>query len=130
MKIISIRQPWAYLVVNGLKDVENRTWRTRYRGPVVIHTSQTPDQVSLEEMKRRFGVRPPDHLPLGVVVGIADIVDCVMGHPSKWYVAGHWAFVLRNARPVTHVKWSGALSLRDVPQELRAIVDFEHGLVA
>jgi hypothetical protein len=35
MKIISIRQPWASLIVSGLKDVENRTWRTRYRGRVL-----------------------------------------------------------------------------------------------
>ena len=31
MKAISIRQPWAWLVVNGHKDVENRTWRTKHR---------------------------------------------------------------------------------------------------
>ena len=37
MKALSVRQPWAELIVAGLKDVENRTWRTDYRGPVLIH---------------------------------------------------------------------------------------------
>lgn len=39
MKAISIRQPWAWLIVNGFKDIENRSWRTKYRGPVLIHAS-------------------------------------------------------------------------------------------
>jgi len=41
MKIISIRQPWAALIVSGIKDVENRTWPTRYRGQLLIHASRT-----------------------------------------------------------------------------------------
>jgi hypothetical protein len=39
MKIITIRQPWAHLIVNGSKNIENRTWPTSYRGPVLIHAS-------------------------------------------------------------------------------------------
>jgi ASCH domain-containing protein len=46
MKIISIRQPWASLIVSGAKDVENRTWPTRYRGPVLVHASQRADSVT------------------------------------------------------------------------------------
>jgi hypothetical protein len=43
MKIISIRQPWAPLIVSGIKDVENRTWRTNYRVLVLIHASLRSD---------------------------------------------------------------------------------------
>lgn len=39
MKALSIRQPWAWLIANGYKDIENRSWRTNYRGPVLIHAS-------------------------------------------------------------------------------------------
>ena len=39
MKVIVIRQPWAWLIVNGYKDVENRTWVTRYRGMLLIQAS-------------------------------------------------------------------------------------------
>lgn len=38
-KAISIKQPWAYLICAGIKDVENRTWPTKYRGRVYIHAS-------------------------------------------------------------------------------------------
>lgn len=114
VKVISIRQPWASLIVGGVKDVENRTWPTRYRGPVLIHASQRADQVTFEEIGRRFGFRPPSELPLelplGGVVGITEIVDCVRPHASKWYAPGHYAFVLTNARPLPFVRWKGALS--------------------
>jgi hypothetical protein len=118
MKIISIRQPWAALIVSGLKDVENRTWPTRYRGPILIHASQRPDDISREDIERRFGVSSPLWQPLGGVVGIADLVDCVRTHDSKWYAQGHYAFVLANARPLPFVRWKGALSLRSAPAEL------------
>ena len=36
-RALSIRQPWAWLILNGYKDLENRTWRTDYRGPLLIH---------------------------------------------------------------------------------------------
>ena len=44
MKALSIKQPWAWLIVNGFKDVENRTWRTKYRGPLLIHASKAKDE--------------------------------------------------------------------------------------
>jgi len=36
---LSVRQPWAWLIVNGHKDVENRTWSTQHRGDILIHAS-------------------------------------------------------------------------------------------
>jgi hypothetical protein len=129
MKILSIRQSWASLIVSGNKDVENRTWPTRYRGPVLIHASQQPDDISHEDIERRFGVSSPAAQPRGGVVGIADIVDCVSAHGSKWYagtyvdkrtgdVRNYHSFALSNARPLPFVRWKGALSLRAAPREL------------
>src|SRR5205823_6376958 len=118
----SIRQPWASLIVGGVKDVENRTWSTRYRGPVLIHASRTVDKISDDELQSRFGVRPPAALPRGGIVGIAEIVDCVSEHPSRWYAPGHMAFVLENARPLPFQRWQGALSLRDAPATLVELV--------
>jgi hypothetical protein len=40
-RAISIRLPWAWLIVNGFKDVENRSWRTRHRGTILIHASKS-----------------------------------------------------------------------------------------
>jgi hypothetical protein len=128
MRIISIRQPWASLIVNGgidvqtgatvLKDVENRTWTTAYRGPVLIHASQRPDNITPADIERRFGVRLSDEQKLGGVVGITEIVDCLRPHPSRWYRPEHFAIVLAKSRPLPFVPWKGALSLRAAPQEL------------
>src|ERR1700730_13089877 len=118
MKIISIRQPWAALIVHGFKDIENRTWPTRYRGPVLVQAALRGDDVSSEEIDRRFGVRLSCELLLGGIVGVTEIVDCVRPHPSKWYAPGCYGFVLTNSQPLPFVPWKGALSLRDAPHEL------------
>jgi hypothetical protein len=122
MKIISIRQSWASVIVSGVKDVENRTWSTRYRGPVLIHASRTIDKISDDEFQARFGMSLPAALPRGGIVGIAEIADCVSEHSSRWYASGHFAFVLKNARAVPFTRWSGALSLREAPDELTALL--------
>ena len=128
MKMLSIRQPWASIIATGAKDIENRTWPTRYRGPVLIHASQRADDVSSDEIERRFGVRLSSTLPLSGVVGITQIVDCVKSHASPWYnrdgyVDRHgarrdyFAFVLANSRPLPFVQWKGQLGIRDVPAD-------------
>ncbi|WP_197031173.1 hypothetical protein [Bradyrhizobium sp. URHA0013] len=106
-----------------LKDVENRTWMTTYRGPVLIHASQRPDAIQPAEIERRFGVRLAFEQQLGGVIGMVDIVDCVRPHPSPWYAPQHFAFVLANPRPLPFIRWKGALSLRAAAAELLALVD-------
>lgn len=44
MKTISIKQPWASLIVEGVKDIENRTWRTKFRGRVLVHAGAKPEK--------------------------------------------------------------------------------------
>lgn len=130
MKILSIRQPWASLIVSGVKDVENRTWSTRYRGPLLIHAAQRADDVTSDEIERRFGFRLPPDMPLGGVVGVAELVDCVRGHASAWYAPAHWAFVLAGSRPLAFVKWKGSLSLRDAPADLLELLDLDQRAAA
>jgi hypothetical protein len=123
MKILSVRQPWASLIASGVKDVENRTWPTKYRGAVLIHASQRADEISSDDLERRFGVRLPPELPLGGIIGVVEIVDCVKPHSSKWYAPDHYAFVLSNSRPLPFVRWKGALLLRDAPGELLELLN-------
>jgi hypothetical protein len=106
MKIITIRQPWAHLIVNGRKNIENRSWRTSYRGPVLIHASLNIDR----EDCLKHGLDPKT-VQTGGVVGIAEITDCVQQYPSSWF-RGPYGFVLRNRRSLPFIKWTGALSSR------------------
>ena len=88
MKILTIRQPWAHLIVNGTKDIENRDWLTKYRGAFLVHAAQRIDLDGCE--RHRIS---PDKLQTGGVIGMAEIVDCVDRHPSKWF-DGKYGFVL------------------------------------
>ena len=51
MKVISIRQPWASLIVNGYKEYEFRSWKTNFRGPIYIHASKAIEKEHLEDRK-------------------------------------------------------------------------------
>jgi hypothetical protein len=112
VKILSIRQPWAYLITQGSKDIENRSWSTKYRGPFLIHASRNIDK----EACLNHGLAPAK-LQTGGVVGMAEIIDCVQKHRSKWFW-GPYGFVLKNRRPLQFVKWRGGLGLRNAPKRL------------
>lgn len=114
MKALSIRQPWCHRIFHEGKDVENRDWPTKFRGQVLIHAS-----LSLEE--DREYIRAHD-LPLGGIVGIVDIVDCVSASDSRWFF-GKYGFVLRNARPIELIPCPGKLGFFDVPAHVAQLVE-------
>ena len=96
MKAISIRQPWAWLIVQGYKDVESRTWATKHRGPILIHVGKTLDP-AFDELRQELRegdihVPPRKELPRGGVVGRAAIVDCVTDYDSVFF-SGPYGFV-------------------------------------
>ena len=95
MKAISIQQPWAWLIVNGYKDLENRTWAPKHRGRVLIHAPKTVDRTGFQAQRewiRTCGIQIPDDLPTGCIVGAATITGVVRDRPgdspptsSPWY---------------------------------------------
>jgi hypothetical protein len=70
MKALSLKQPWAEFVADGKKTIELRKWNTKLRGEFLIHASKIPDMDAM----RRFGF-PENSLPLGVILGKANLVD-------------------------------------------------------
>ena len=96
MKAISIRQPWAHLVVAGIKTIENRHWSTNYRGVVLIHASVNRDRDAHHDL-RRLRLRVPDELVRGALIGYAELVDVITESPDKFFW-GPFGFVLRNAQ--------------------------------
>lgn len=103
MKAITVKQPWASLIVAGIKDIENRTWATKYRGPLLIHASAKPvpfnglsngvdfDTEQIIAIHNHWPVseygRYADWMckwPNSAIVGQVDVVDCVINHPSVW----------------------------------------------
>ncbi len=74
---LSVRQPWATMIICGIKDVEFRSWNMKYRGPLLIHASATATMDHLLQMYFQVGSSEEliRSLPLGAYVGIVDVVD-------------------------------------------------------
>lgn len=103
MKAISIKQPWANLIASGEKTIETRTWKTSYRGPLLIVSSKTPDIA-----------------PAGQALAIATLIDCrpmsildePAAHCSKYIGAFSW--VLESIRKIEPFPVLGQPGLFDV----------------
>jgi hypothetical protein len=122
VKCISVRQPWAHLIIHGhpqlcVKDVENRVWHTSYRGPLLIHAARQVDTQAVVWF-RRHGVKF-DTLDFGAVIGLANLVDCLREcRMSSWHNEGLYGFYLRDPRPLpAPVPKRGLQGLFPVPVE-------------
>lgn len=120
MKALSIRQPWAWLILNAGKDVENRDWPTRFRGRFLIHASKGMTRDEYEDADSLLAVvRPAIELPpfealeRGGIVGTAMLVGCVTESPSPWFFGKH-GFELRDAMPLPFRPYKGALGFFEV----------------
>ncbi len=108
---LSIQQPWAWAIVQGLKPVENRTWPTKVRGWIGIHAGQKFDRAGYEFIRREFPhvVLPPrEEFARGGIVGRARLTDCVEDHDSPWFF-GPYGFVMQDAEPLALMPCRGAL---------------------
>ena len=112
-RALSLRQPWAWLLAGGLKDIENRTWRTWYRGRFFIHASKTFDDAAYVALLRQWdGVidfPDRDEFERGGIVGAATVVDCVRWHASPWFT-GPFGFVIEDAVRLRFTPWRGMLN--------------------
>ena len=119
MRVLSVWQPWAWLVVHGYKDVENRTWRPNepwsYPERIYIHAGKREDWTAWRGIREFY----PDiwdlmcapgqvvvsgtwrkALPYGAIVGEVEITDIVKNSPSRWAQLGYWHWIL--AKPVAY----------------------------
>jgi hypothetical protein len=113
MKALSIRQPWAWLIANGHKDIENRCWKTYLRGRFLIHASKgmtRDDYATASVMAEEQGIELPSFgdLERGGIIGEATITDCVTQDASPWFF-GEYGFVIKDARPLPFAPCKGAL---------------------
>ena len=72
MKVITIKQPWATLIAKGYKEYEFRTWKTKYRGDILIHAGKGIDK----EAMTRFKDLNLEYLK-GCIIAKAKITDCI-----------------------------------------------------
>jgi hypothetical protein len=90
--------------------VENRTYRTGYRGPLLIHAGLKDDLRGWQFLDETEIPLPVDPLT-GGIIGVVDLVDCVEGYDSAWAQEGCWHWLLANPRPLPFVPYKGRLGL-------------------
>lgn len=82
MKVLSIRQPWASLIVDRVKDIENRTWETPFRGDFLVHatkwTSERQFYAATKPHSFRSAIETSER-----IIGQATLVDCVRSSRSS-----------------------------------------------
>ena len=99
MKALSLKQPWADLIVSGVKPIENRKWKSSYRGPLLIHASKNPDKEGAKWIVDHFPelkdlIYWTNHLK-GKIIGQVNMVDCVEEHSSPWFF-GPYGFIFHS----------------------------------
>ena len=137
MPAISIRQPWPWAILHLGKNVENRSWPTKHRGPILIHAGKwfRLDEVRKEfalfmARQGQFGTPESDakifrdmREQIGGIVGIVTIVDCIQNHHSPWAIPGQWHWVLADARPLPFQACKGRLGIwkAEYPHEVSEV---------
>jgi len=120
MKCLSVRQPWAALIVSGLKDVENRSWKPRYRGRLLIHAGAGMRVSDLDYLAEKYGIElDRSSLVLGAILGAVDLIDCKKKVSSRWHVRGDIGWYFANPRRLrSPIPYKGQLGLFEVPDRL------------
>ena len=77
MKVLTIKQPWASLIIEGYKKFEFRSWKTKYRGELLIHAGKAIDKEAYERLKGYL-----TEMPLGKIIGKVELINCIKTTPE------------------------------------------------
>lgn len=131
MKALSLSRPWTTLVLHHGKDVENRTWASSYRGPLVVHGALSFDRRAESWAIYALGRSPlsgyeRDH-PTGLLGTVELVAQCLATKRAEGCDCGPWAMPeqvhwrLADPRPFPEpIPCRGALGLWNVPEHLAA----------
>lgn len=151
MKALTLWQPWASAIPLGLKSIETRSWSTRYRGLLAIHASSRVSHLP-RRARTLFGnfkverdgsglllrggrLAWPYRMPLGAVVAIVSLQDCVpveavrntiseVEHAFGDYSDRRYAWLFRNVLPIPDpIECNGRQGLWTLPQEVLTRVE-------
>jgi hypothetical protein len=153
MKALAVLQPSAQLLILGAKCFETRSWKTKHRGPLLIHAGRTFSDKAREcsaaepirGILKRAGIRSPTDLPRGVLLGTITLDDCVPTDEVTYatvderefafgdFRPGHWAWKVSNPIALAvPIPYHGVLGIFDVPDEVLGFspVGLSHGCLS
>lgn len=127
IKVLTVKQPWAHLIVDNIKDVENRTWQTKYRGELYIHTSKNSfdfwaldyikniDNLLYQYVVDYFGVRNnkiTKHMEqFGSIIGKTNIINILDNSYSVWAMEDSFHWMLKNSSRINPIPCKGKLNI-------------------
>lgn len=101
MKVITIKQPFATLIVEGIKEYEFRTWRTNYRGEILIHAGKSVDKKAMKKFEH-YGFT----YPRGCIIGKAFLTDCIfIDDKARKMIQNKHNLVYESI--IRHTDWNG-----------------------
>ena len=115
MKVLSLTEPYATLIFNGIKSIETRSWKTNYRGPIYIHASQTKIPKKYKDNRELMSLVDEKKLHFGEIICVCELVDCIKmteefiqdikTHHQKEYMTGiyeigRYAWILKNVEKI------------------------------
>lgn len=137
MRALSYRQPWAWAMLHAGKNIENRHWRRKLEGRVLIHAAKgcTSREYTIAlAFMHAAGVdlsRVPQLRGLGAggldrggIVGVLTFTGEVLppndDRPERWHMPEQYGYFVRDAKPLPFLPWKGALGVFDVPDDALA----------
>jgi hypothetical protein len=125
LRVLTVREPWATLIVTGSKPVENRAHYFGHRGPLLIHASSSLTRAYYEASCQWILLHVPTHLrpaelptfaeckkSCGKIIGGCELVDCERYNSSPWFDGRGWGLKLTGAwKAISAVPFKGQLSL-------------------
>lgn len=125
MKALSVKQPWAGLIALGEKTLEVRSWKTNYKGPLVIVSSQSPDRKFMKALKLQDVDMDHPLIKNGVTLCVVDLVAVRHGEHKDTDAAfcdprGYFVWVLENPRLVQRRAVKGQLGLYEIKAPRRS----------
>lgn len=106
MKALSLMQPFAWAIFHG-KNVENRSWNTYYRGPLLIHASMKFDAAHLQWLKDnqgKLGITLPNRFYHGAILGVVTLVRVMRKESQEPGIGEHAPSIGDQQRELEHLK--------------------------
>lgn len=122
MKVISIKEPYATLIKENIKNIETRSWKTNYRGEIYIHASKTSSKITDKKLLELTKNLKPSN---GNIIAKATLVDCkymdkefineIKQNKTEYlcgdYKEGRYAWILKDIKKIKPIKAKGKLNI-------------------
>ena len=123
MKVLSIKEPWASLIMNGTKKIETRSWKTKYRGKIYIHASLYKAKITKPEV---YELIKDMNFKCGYIICKCNLVDCIYmtdeyvndmktNHYEEYicghYEVGRYAWIVEDVKVIEPIEAKGKLGL-------------------